>query len=98
MDENIVNEAEFTETENDNTTEKMQEKPNESTKSKLSDRIADYLGFIFGILMTTVCAAVTFAFFITFIPSIHFTFTLFLKCWSGMISFSIIKGLIKFPT
>ena len=27
MDENIDNEAEFTETENDNTTEKMQEKP-----------------------------------------------------------------------
>ena len=96
MDENIVNETEFSESENN--TEEIQEKPDESTKFELSDRIADYLGLIFGILITTMCAAIAFAFFITFIPSIHFTFILFLKCWSGMISFSIIKGLIKFPT
>ena len=98
MDENIVNEAEFAESENDNETitiEEAQKELDELTKPKLLDRIADYLGLILGLLVTTGCAAVAFAFFITFIPSINFTFVHFLKCWSGMIAIILIKGLIK---
>lgn len=93
MDENIVNEAE-----NDNETitiEEAQKELDELTKPKLLDQIADYLGLILGLLVTTGCAAVAFAFFITFIPSINFTFIHFLKCWSGMIAIILIKGLIK---
>lgn len=93
MDENIVNET--GNIEDTITLEEAQKELDELTKPSLLDRIADYLGIILGLLITTGCAAVAFAFFITFIPSIHFTLLHFLKCWSGMIAIILIKGLIK---
>ncbi len=67
----------------------------ELEKPSLSDKIADYLGTILSLLVMTAAAALTLAFFFTFIPTIKFTFLHFLKCWSGIISGLLIRGILK---
>ena len=67
----------------------------ELEKPSLSDKIADYLGIILSLLVMTAAAALTLAFFLSFIPTIKFTFLHFLKCWSGIISGLLIRGILK---
>ena len=67
----------------------------ELEKPSLSDKIADYLGIILSLLVMTAAAALTLAFFLTFIPSINFTFLHFVKCWAGIISGLLIRGILK---
>jgi len=71
------------------------ENPEAQQKLSLSDKIADYLGVILGLLFMTAGAALTLAFFFTFIPGIKFTFLHFLKCWAGVISGLLIRGILK---
>ena len=67
---------------------------NEKT-SFLSDKIANYVGMIFGIVFTTTLAGLALAIFLTFIPGIKFTFLHFIKCWSGVLSGLFIRGILK---
>lgn len=67
----------------------------ELEKQSLSDKIADYLGIILSLLVMTAGAALTLAFFFTFIPGIKFTFLHFVKCWTGVISGLLIRGILK---
>ncbi len=67
----------------------------ELKESSPSDKIADYLGIILSLLVMTAAAALTLAFFLTFIPSINFTFLHFVKCWAGVISGLLIRGILK---
>ena len=67
----------------------------ELEKPSLSDKIADYLGIILSLLVMTAGAALTLAFFFTFIPGIKFTFLHFVKCWAGIISGLLIRGILK---
>ena len=73
---------------------------NQETKEKLNlmDKIADYTGIILGLLFMTSGAALALAFFFTFIPGIKFTFLHFLKCWAGVISGLLIRGILKTNT
>lgn len=64
-------------------------------KSFLSDKIANYVGVIFGIVFTTTLAGLALAVFLTFIPGIKFTFLHFIKCWSGVLSGLFIRGILK---
>ena len=71
------------------------ENPEVIEKPSFSDKIADYLGVILSLLVMTAAAALTLAFFFTFIPGIKFTFLHFLKCWAGVISGLLIRGILK---
>lgn len=64
-------------------------------KTFLSDKIANYIGMIFGIVFTTTLAGLALAIFLTFIPGIKFTFLHFIKCWSGVLSGLFIRGILK---
>lgn len=64
-------------------------------KPFLSDRVASYVGVIFGIIFTTALAGLALAIFLTFIPGIKFTFPHFIKCWSGVLSGLFIRGILK---
>ena len=64
-------------------------------KPSLSDKIADYLGIILSLLLMTAAAGLALAFFFTFIPGIKFTFLHFLKCWAGIGSALLIRGILK---
>ena len=76
-------------------TEVNMENPEVIEKPSFSDKIADYLGVILSLLVMTAAAALTLAFFFTFIPGIKFTFLHFLKCWAGVISGLLIRGILK---
>ena len=69
--------------------------PEVKERLALSDKIADYLGIILSLLLMTAGAALTLAFFFTFIPEIKFTFLHFLKCWSGIVAGLFIRGILK---
>ena len=64
-------------------------------KTCFSDKIANYVGMIFGIVFTTALAGLALAVFLTFIPGIKFTFLHFIKCWSGVLSGLFIRGILK---
>lgn len=65
-----------------------------SSQPSIFDKIADILGLFLGLLVTTSIVGVTLAFFLTFIPGIHFSLMHFLKCWAGVMTFPLMRGVI----
>lgn len=108
MDKENIKEAEFTEipAEKLSNEEFIEDEPiqqneisttatEDKEKSFLSDKIANYIGMIFGVIFTTAFAGLALAIFLTFIPGIKFTFPHFIKCWSGVLSGLFIRGILK---
>ena len=72
------------------------EEPIVETPSQPSvlDKIADILGLFLSLLITTSIVGMALAFFLTFIPGIHFSLMHFLKCWAGVMTFPLMRGVI----
>ena len=71
-----------------------QEEQKEPTSPKILDKIADFSGLILGLIFSTGLVGLALAFFLTFIPEIHFTFLHFLKCWAGVVAFPLVRGML----
>lgn len=63
-------------------------------ESSFLNKIADISGLFLGLLITTGIAGLALAFFLTFIPNIHFSLMHVLKCWSGTMVIPLIRGII----
>lgn len=75
----------------------IEQPPQEETPSAL-DKAADFIGVWAAAIMLTFIASIGLAFFFTFIPVINFSFPLVLKCWAGIWSILMARGVSQNKT